>query len=96
LSSLSSQRACPAEIRFPPFRLSKPFGQNYSRLDAWQWVCRQCHGGFAGAAIFPRPESAFAAVPFPLSDPTTKSEFWSSAVTVVLGYTSIDVWIIGF
>jgi hypothetical protein len=40
--------ACPVEICFPPFRLSKPSEQNYSQLDVWQWVCRQCLGVFAG------------------------------------------------
>ena len=64
LSSLSSRRTCPPEICFPPFRLSKPSGQNYSRLDAWQRVCLQCHGGFADQRFFLGRRENFAAVPY--------------------------------
>ena len=67
LSFLSSRRTCPAEICFPPFRLSKPSGQNYSRLDAWQRVCLQCHGGYADQRFFLGRRANLAAVPLSLS-----------------------------
>jgi hypothetical protein len=54
------RRTCPAEICFPPFRLSKSSGQNYSRLDAWQRVCRMAD---LLAAIFPLSVSVRAESP---------------------------------
>ena len=84
LSSLSSRRTCPAEICFPPFRLSKPSGQNYLRLDAWQWVCRERQGGFAGQRFSLAGERICGGslITFCSAALTTKSEFWSSGITI--------------
>jgi hypothetical protein len=98
LSSLSSRRTCPAEIA--------------SRRSGYQSrPCRIIHdltlgSGFVGSAMADLLGSDFSLagegicggslITFCSAALTTKSEFWSSAVTIVLGYTSFDVWIIGF
>jgi DNA-binding transcriptional LysR family regulator len=93
LSSLSSRRTCPAEICFPPFRLSKPSGQNYLRLDAWQWVCRQRQGGFAGQRFSLAGERICGGslITFCSAALTTKSECSSSAITIDIHLLDPDV-----
>jgi hypothetical protein len=71
LSSLSRRRTCPAEICFQPFRLSKPSGQNYSRLTLAN--LRGSLITFCSAAL------------------ATKSESWSSAVTIDIHLLDPDV-----
>jgi hypothetical protein len=76
--------ACSVEICFPQFWLSKPCEQNYSQLDVWQWVCRQCLGVFARQRPS-LPESEFEAVPLTTFCSATlpaKSECSSSAITI--------------
>ena len=93
LSSLSRRRTCPAEICFPPFRLSKPSGQNYLRLDAWQWVCRQRQGRFAGQRFSLAGERICGGslITFCSAALTTKSEFSSSAITIDIHLLDPDV-----
>jgi hypothetical protein len=83
----------PAEIYFPPFRLSKPSGQNYSRLDAWQWVCRQRHGGLLGSdfSIAEERICGGSLITFCSAALATKSEFSSSAITIDIHLLDPDV-----
>jgi hypothetical protein len=55
-------------------------------FDAWQWVCRQCHGGFAGQRFFlgRRANLRRSLINFCSAALVTKSEFWSSAITIAV------------
>ena len=63
-------------------------------FDAWQSVCRQCHVGFAGQRFFLGRKANLRGVPLSISVPrrwTTKSEFWSSAITIDIHLLDPDV-----